>query len=237
MHVAIVALGPSSHDYTRAVEAAGGVRELFDEVWAINGYGTVFQCDRTFHMDDVRVQEVRAQGGNLKIANMLRALKSHPGPVYTSRPHPDYPGLIAYPLEDVINELKCHPYWNNTVAYAIAMAICGHAIGVLPQPVDRLSVFGADFTYPMQDVVEKGRGCCEFWVGLATGRGIEVHVPLSTSLMGACEGGQLYGYDTQKVTARFNGEGKIKLEFEDRPTPTAEQIEARYFKGQKQIAA
>lgn len=228
MRIAVVALGPSGTDYVRVAETAGDKKQLFDEVWAINGFGGVLQCDRTFHMDDVRVQEKRAEGGNQKIGNMLKMLKQHPGPVYTSRVHPDYPSLVEYPLEAVINATRCRPYFNNTVAYAIALAISG--VG-LPENVTELSVYGADFTYPNAPTVEKGRGCCEYWIGIATAKGIDVSVPHSSSLMGACEGTSLYGYDTQRVSATMHEDGNVRLEFIDTPVPTAEEIERRYYKG------
>ena len=59
-------------------------------------------------MDDVRIQEVRAAAApQSNIANMLAWMRRHPGPILTSRiPEPNaYPGLVAFPLEPVINAL------------------------------------------------------------------------------------------------------------------------------------
>jgi hypothetical protein len=78
----------------------------------------VFACDRVFHMDDVRIQQVRADAvPDSNIAVMLDWMKAHPGPIYTSRPHPDYPGLVRFPLQDVLNDLGT-AYFNGTAAYA-----------------------------------------------------------------------------------------------------------------------
>src|SRR5262245_4316728 len=122
MRVAIVALGTSSVDFFRLAIDSGDVRQHYDEIWAINAYGGLIQADRIFHMDDVRVQEARAAAGNKKIGAMLGWVRKHPGPIYTSRVHPDYPGLVVFPLEAVVNKLRCG-WFNNTVAYAVAMAI------------------------------------------------------------------------------------------------------------------
>src|SRR3990167_2274084 len=124
MRAAIVALGQSGIEFVREAEALGGRQQIADEVWAINGYGDVIQCDRIFHMDDVRIQEARAAAGNKKIGRMLAWMKQHPGPIITSRAHPDYPGLVAFPLEAVINSVAHgRAYFNGTVAYAVALAI------------------------------------------------------------------------------------------------------------------
>lgn len=91
MHVAILAMGPSADDYARHAAIAGGRESAFDEVWTCNAFGSVFHADRIFHMDDVRIQQIRADGGNEQIANMLAWMKKHPGPIYTSRALPREP--------------------------------------------------------------------------------------------------------------------------------------------------
>src|SRR6185312_12637833 len=94
------------------------------EVWGINAVASVLRCDRAFHMDDVRIQEVRAKANpDGPIRQMLEWLKTAPGPIYTSRAHPDYPGLVDFPLEAVLNATGGFPYFNSTPAYAIALAI------------------------------------------------------------------------------------------------------------------
>lgn len=229
MRVAIVALGPSYHDYIRMVEASGNRKKLFDEVWAINSLGSVIQSDRVFHMDDVRIQEIRAEGGNTKIAAMLDWLKVYPGPVYTSRGHPDYPCLVEYPLEAVLNTIR-KPYMNTTVSAAIALFIHEAAerakSGIAEEEV--LTCFGMDFTYPNMKMVEMGRACCEYWLGFATARGIKVQTPTSSSLMDAREPSAIYGYDTLDIMMKTEN-GKISLRFTPKDSlPTAEQIEAAY---------
>ena len=174
-HVALVALGPSSHDYIVAAEASGGRSAAFGAVWAVNTYGDVLAHDLLWHMDDVRVQEARA-AGNPKIAAMLAWMRRHPGPIMTSRPHPGYPGLVAYPLEDVVNAVGSD-YFNSTVAYAIAYAIA--------TKVKRLDLFGLDFNWRGSSEVEPGRACCEYWIGRAQLLGVEVKVAPHSTLMDA----------------------------------------------------
>src|SRR5690606_9119830 len=166
--------------------------------------GDVYPCHRVFHMDDVRIQERRAA---LKpdgaIANMLKWMRTHPGPIYTSRAHPDYPGLVEYPLEDVLNDIG-YGYLNNTTAYAVAYAIHLKAT--------KISLFGVDFTYPQAHQAEKGRGSVEFMLGIAAARGIKIAIPHESSLLDACEEQKLYGYDTVDVGLSYE-DGRVKVTF------------------------
>jgi hypothetical protein len=220
--VAILGLGPSLNQFIELAKRHGG--KHVDEVWGINSLGDLFNCDRVFHMDDVRVQERRAQAnpeGN--IARMLEWLKKHHGPIYTSRKHPDYPGLVDFPLADLTNAFG-QVYYNSTAAYAIAMALF--------LDVKRIEVYGFDFTYPNAHHAEKGRACVEFWLGLAVSRGIDVKVPHVSTLMDACEPeGRLYGYDTVDVKFTKSDSGLVHIDFAakaDEAIPTALEIEARY---------
>ncbi|MGE0845832.1 MAG: hypothetical protein AB7L41_06150 [Flavobacteriaceae bacterium] len=227
-HVAIVGLGPSCAAFFELTRRLGGVSAYCDEVWGINAIGDVLRCDRIFHMDDLKVQEARAKarpGSN--IAAMVRWLKTHPGPVYTSRPRPGYPGLVAFPLEDVLNRRHDGnggaPYFNSTTAYAVAYAI---HIGV-----SRISLFGIDYTLPDAHSAEKGRACVEFWLGIAAARGIEITVPEQSSLLDACaaDAERLYGYDCVDVALSDRADGGIAVSFTEKSdVPDAAEIERRY---------
>lgn len=227
-HVAIVGLGPSCAQFFELTRRMGGVSAWCDEVWGINAIGDVLKCDRVFQMDDVRIQELRAAAApNSPVASMLKWMKTHPGPIYTSVAREGYPGLVAFPLEEILNRKHDGnggaPYFNSTTAYAIAFAV---HIGV-----KRLSLFGVDYTLPNRHHAEKGRACCEFWLGIAAARGIEITLPDATSLLDACEPpeGRLYGYDCVDVQIIDQPDGSVKVTMTDREAiPTAAEIEARY---------
>lgn len=224
-HVVIIGLGPSAEQYMDLCKRLGGRKRFADEVWAINALGDVLACDRVFHMDDVRVQELRgAEAPDSNIAEMVKWLKTSAGPIVTSRAHPDFPGLVEFPLEDVINTLG-FAYFNGTAAYAAAYAIYLGAT--------KISLFGCDYTYANSHQAEKGRACLEFWLGYAAARGIELGFADRTSLMDTVENapdGELnvYGYDFDRVLVNVV-DGAARLTFEPRDqTPTAAEIEARY---------
>lgn len=222
--VAILGLGPSLEAYVDVVKRLGARASLVDEVWGINAVADVIRCDRVFHMDDVRVQELRAAARpDSNIAAMLGWLKTHPGPIYTSVPHPDYPGTIAYPLEAVMNAVGGLAYFNSTAAYAVAYAVY---LGV-----QKLYLFGCDFTYPNAHQAEKGRACVEFYLGLGRARGMEIGLPAATSLLDGCAARdeRIYGYDGMDLAFAREAEGApLRVSFTPRPLPSADEIEARY---------
>lgn len=222
MHIAILGLGPSVRQFLELAKRCGGRRAFCDEVWGINALGDVFACDRIFHMDDVRIQEIRAAAKpESNIAHMLKWMKTHPGPIITSRAHADYPGLVEFPLDEVLSD---HPmgYFNSTAAYAVAYAL---HVGA-----KKITCFGMDFTYPDAHDAEKGRACVEFWLGIAAARGVELSLPKTTSLMDAMndQPQRFYGYDTLNLEfKRVDGVFVVKRTVREQ-LPTAEEIEAAY---------
>jgi hypothetical protein len=223
-HVAILGLGPSLEAYVDVVKRIGNRKFFADEVWGLNAAADVIQCDRVFHMDDVRIQELRAAAApESNIAAMLQWLKKHPGPIYTSRAHPNYPGLVEFPLADVMNTCGGLAYFNGTTAYAVAFAI---HLGV-----KKITLFGCDFSYANSHQAEQGRACVEFYLGMFRARGGVIGLPNTTSLMDAVatNGQRLYGYDTLDVSIEHDKDEKIVLAFTEREKiPTAEEIEKRY---------
>lgn len=219
--VAIVAMGKSSTTYVNLCSQAGGRHKVADETWAINSMGNVIAHDLLFQMDDLKIQEARAKAQpESNVANMLQWLKHH-HKFFTSRAYPDYPGCIEFPLEAVVNRLGS-TYFNSTVAYALAYAIY---IGA-----KKISLFGCDFSYPNSHKAEMGRGCVEYWVGVASASGIEIVVAADSTLLDADvdEDKRLYGYDTEDVFFEQTDKG-VKMTRKDKEViPTAEEIETRY---------
>jgi len=222
-HIAILGLGPSLDQYLEITKRLGGRHRFCDETWAINALGDVFACDLIFHMDDIRIQEIRAAAAPASnIASLVRWIKTSPVPVVTSRKHADYPSLVEFPLEDVLNHFG-HDYFNNTAAYAVAFAIHTGAT--------KISCFGMDYTYPNAHDAEKGRACVEFWLGQAHARGIKINLPKTTTLLDAMHtrAARLYGYDTLDVQFNMQANGDVKLNMTPRDTlPTAAEIEKNY---------
>lgn len=221
--VAIVAMGESSRTFMASAANKGG--KLVDEVWAINAMGGVIQHDRLFHMDDMRIQQARADKSDGSIAGMMKWLPDNSAPVYTSKVYPEYPCAVEYPIEWVLNRTK-HCYFNNTVPYALAFAI---ALGV-----KHVHLYGCDYSYARDaHHREKGRACLEYWLGIAGTHGIAVTVPNDTSLLDANEKlgrDTLYGYDAEWLTVEMTESGfnVARVDRRQEDIPTADQMTIRY---------
>lgn len=214
--IAIVAMGPSCAAWLTEANSKGSPHAYYDEVWGINSAGCSLVCDKIFHMDDLEVQERRAEK-NPFIRGMLKKFRKPEGPpIITSRRLERYPRAVEFPLQETLQYYNTNGYFNSTVAYALALApIMG---------ADTIGLYGADFTYPQRAKAEKGRACVEWWLGLIMNMGLRLIIPKNSSLMDLAEGQPFYGYDAYDVEKQ--ADGTLKKNPVD--LPTAEEIEKRY---------
>ena len=181
--IAIVAMGKSHSQFILAKTHSFD----FDEVWAINAMSGVIFHDRVFMMDPAsRFLDTDDAGSQTNI--MAKVLKEHKGPIYTCELDPRCPGLVEFPLIEVMNACRTG-YFNNTVAYAIGFAIAAK--------VGEIHLYGIDFSYKGHvHFAEAGRACCEFLLSRAIDQGIKVGISQESSLLDTNEPVQskLYGY-------------------------------------------
>lgn len=197
--IAIVGLGKSWFDF--ALARTNGTP--FDEVWVINAVGNVIYHDRVFMMDPAS-RFFDSDDAGLQTNGAKQMLEKHQGPIYTCELDARCPGLVEYPIKEVIEETNCH-YLNNTVAYAIAFAFW-HKVGAI-------HLFGIDFGYKGNlYFAEAGRACCEYWLALCMKEGIEVGVAASSFLLDTAvnEDEKLYGYHrlTDPLVTHYDSENK-----------------------------
>lgn len=182
MNIAIVGLGGSYADYIAARVAS----QEFDEIWGINCIGGIIHVDKTFMMDPAsRFIETENAGSQTGIAREF--LTKNKAPIFSCAKHPDFPAIEQYPLEDVVKSTG-YCYFNNTVAYAIAYAVW--------KQVEKISLYGIDFTYKNVNMAESGRACCEFWCAIAVSKGIKLEVAHRSGLLdtNVPDNEKLYGY-------------------------------------------
>lgn len=186
--VAIVAMGESRKDFVTNYLVARSEDPISDaEIWAINYMGGVIQCDRIIAMDPFTEQETV----DAYPPHILAKIKNSGVPIYSSAKAEGF-NVVEYPLDAIKERLGGFAYFNNTVAYAIALAI--------HEGVEQLMLFGCDFTYPNIETAESGRGCAEFWIGVALARGMQIVIGGSSTLLDQHSGRQLYGYPKVEVT-------------------------------------
>jgi hypothetical protein len=203
--VAIVAMGLSNVDYLLTA-AQNGNRKFFDEVWGINVMTDIIQCDRGFLMDPLSFFLNDPRTEKHLYGNYKDWLSRCTVPVYSSIADPEFPCIVEYPLEDVINTLQSS-YFSNTVAYAVALAI---HIGV-----KELYMFGCDYNYGGNNrAFEDGRGCVEFYLRAAQERGITVNIAANSSLLDTNKkpAHKMYGYPFEvEVAEDQDNPGKVKV--------------------------
>jgi hypothetical protein len=103
-------------------------------------------------------------------------------PIYMQRVFDKVPASVRYPRERVMAE---HPrYFTSHAAWMIALA--------LSEGVTHLGFFGIH--YSMDEEHRKQRAGCEYWMGVAHGKGVQLVVPEGAPLLR--EPGWLYGYES-----------------------------------------
>jgi hypothetical protein len=181
--VAIVAMGKSHNQFVLAKTHS----QPIDEVWAINAMAGVIYHDRVFMMDPAS-RFLDSDDAGTQTGIMRSVLASHPGPIYTCELDSRCPGLVDFPLDEVMNACGTG-YFNNTVAYAIGYGIAAK--------VAEMHLYGIDFSYKkVVHFAEAGRACCEFLLAKAMERGIKVGIAQGSSLLDTNEpiASKLYGY-------------------------------------------
>lgn len=185
--VAIVALGPSNHDYITASCAKKDFLAV-DEVWLVNSAVNSMTGDKVFIMDDLKRIEKRFPVWGAK----LKSLKT---PIVTSTAYPEFPSSVAYPINEICDHFQ-DDYLTTTVAFMVAYAIY--------TKVPELYLFGCDYWYPGSKAVEPGAECVTYYLGIARERGINFRIPQNSVLLDAHmtafgkDGKRrrpLYGYD------------------------------------------
>lgn len=178
--VAIVAMGNSRDQFTFHSVCFQPPESVMGDVWCVNTMAAVLRCDRAFVMDPAEQLEQHCPA-------MWERLKDLTVPVYTSDPS-RYRNGVPYPIGKVVKTLSV-PYFNNTVAYALALAIV--------EGYKNIALYGADFTYPHIHHGEQGRGNCEYLIGRAVAMGCNVSLPPGTTLLDMNQTPSLYGWQRE----------------------------------------
>lgn len=157
------------------------------EIWTLNQHHQeVPRTSRIFAMHAFAVEEIEDGGAHLK--NLSAATV----PVYMLDKHPKVPTSVKYP-RDLMWEKYQIPnrdklYSTNTVSWMIGLAI--------EEGFAEIQTFGVN----MAQDTEYGhqRPSCEWWLGVAFGRGIRVVPNRSSDILNTMFE---YGYDDDKQSA------------------------------------
>jgi len=111
-------------------------------------------------------------------------------PIYMQERHEEVPASVRFPKERVMQEYP-HRYYTNHVAFMIALA--------LTEGITHLGLFGINYGHETEYGTQ--RGSCEFWLGIAMGKGVQIVLPPETTLLR--DPPELYGYESHDEHAQL----------------------------------
>lgn len=150
-----------------------------EEVWGVTDVYKSRYVDRTFdiHCKDFINKSNPRFKEHMEIRNI---------PNYTLE-HMEIRNNIRFPIEQVMLEFG-YKFFLNSICYMIAYAIM--------QKPKRIQLYGVDMRDHFEYIAEKG--CMEFWLGVAFGRGIEVATNPFSTVLNSPVGNRtmMYAYET-----------------------------------------
>ena len=167
--VAIVGLSPSTHDDA----------PYEDPDWEV--WGLPWDNDRYPHFDrlfDIHPLEcIREATPSFYQPGYEDRLRELGVPLYMQQAYPDIPNAIEYPLKVVSNLVG--DYYNSSIAYMLGLAIFEYP--------DKIGVWGVDMDGPGEpghaNEYRDERPNCEYLLGFAKAKGIEIYLPEKCPLL------------------------------------------------------
>lgn len=173
------------------------------EIWTLNDMCRIApRIDRLFELHSQAILE----RDKAVLTHELEWLKANEAiPVFMSEPCDWVPMAVEFPTEALLKEFG--GYFTNTVSWLIAFA--------LHEGVDALGLWGVDMAHGTEYAHQ--RPSCEYFVGLARGRGIPVFVPDESDLLKCAEP---YGLEKSSLPISIRNRmiqlGKEHIEFSRR---------------------
>lgn len=152
------------------------------EIWTLNDMGPLLsRIDRLFEIHSRAILESEAD----QISHEIEWLKANDTvPVYMAEPCDWVPMAVEFPTDVLVKEYGT--YFTNTVSWMMALA--------LYEGVDVIGLWGVDMAASSEYAAQ--RPSCEYFIGLARGRGVEVYIPPQSDLLQCAE---LYGLETSAL--------------------------------------
>lgn len=174
--IRIVALGPT---WSKVPP-----KKTNTETWGCNAIYRDLEIDRLFIMHDIRKDLF------LRDIHLFENLNTKNIPIYMASPEPGFQNGVVYPIKEVYAEFGII-FFMNVIAYMVAYAIM--------QKPKKISLYGVDMRPDSGMEHHKNeKGCVEFWLGVAIGRGIKISLPPESYLLKRVIGGMFYGFKPLK---------------------------------------
>ena len=172
--VAIVGSHPATRD--------NGPWEETCDLWVFNEAAQKDWCKRftgVFQMHLSAVYRSRYNRSDRGHWDWLQ--KRHGIPIWMQDVDPLVPDSVQYPLEELIDKLKCERYFTSGIAYALALTAYLDYEKVLMYGIEMKSQ--TEYHYQRQ--------CIRYWIGFMEGRGIQIEWHCADDLFSD----PLYGYE------------------------------------------
>jgi hypothetical protein len=188
------------------------------EIWTCGGvYSVAPRITRHFEIHD-KAETCKGWGDPATEAaqrNVYWSWIAQQGPkVFLKDVLPETPNATAFPIE-ALCQLFPDKYFTSSISYMIALAIA--------EGVDEIGLWGIDMALTGDgeaDEYGRQRPSVEYYLGIAAGQGIHVHLPPETTLL---RSRKLYGFDGP-VEDGFNKAAMAKIQ-----ELTARQTELENF--------
>jgi hypothetical protein len=147
------------------------------EIWGL-AWHVLPRADRLFEVHNPAIWH--AYAGD----NYLRRLQTSAAQIVLVKPHPEIPGALIYPVEQV--QARCAlpdrpaDIFTSSISYMMGLALL--------QCPDEIGLFGVDMM--ADDEYAYQRPAAEYLIGLAVGAGIKITIPSQSAL---CRANFVYG--------------------------------------------
>ena len=193
------------------------------EIWGINDLFMLEDMkrrDRWFQLHHpTTVDNYQPVDKRLGVDAMLAEYAKWDCPVYMHQRHPDVPNSEVFPFMELVEEFGY--YFNNTISWLIAFA--------MHEGFEEIHIYGVDMASHSEYSHQKPS--CEYFIGLARGRGIEVYIPDGSSLLKVK---YLYALEVERENVEKKNLEK-RLEFIQQQYAAAEKAEAEAREQKQQI--
>lgn len=182
------------------------------EIWILNTLGhlnEVPRWDRQFELHDLTLCKAKEYG------DYYPWLEKQTRPVFLrDEPPVTFKGGVQYPLQSILahfGQYAGRTYLTNTVSLMMALAIFEHE---RVAEIGEIGIYGVNMAQHgmsgnlssagwFTSEYARQRPSVEYWIGIAEGRGIKMHIPPQSDILkSSC----IYGYHTtdvqKKITAR-----------------------------------
>ena len=161
------------------------------EIWGLNDlHGSIPRYDRWFDIHpldniDQDYNLIRNRGQTPPETIGTSGLKKLNVPIYMQKRFDDIPNSLSFPLKEIKEAFQFGDYMTNSISYMIALAIY--------EGYQRIHVFGVDMAVAGEYTHQ--RPSCEYWLGVAAGKGIEIYIPPASDLLHCAF---MYGFEAAK---------------------------------------